>query len=354
MSSTFTGTVHVLGLPHTDVDPTWSTCAFTTKTRHLVRMLHDQDIPTVVYGSALWDHAGDHVAVYTEADRTRWFGAIDWRERVFDQWDLTAPCWAELNLRAAAAIRERVQPGDVLHLTMGAAHTACAQALPDVRAAELGVGYEASCAEFRVFESRAWQHHTYGVQGLHDGRLYDDVIPNAFDPDQFSTGDDDGFLLYLGRMTPRKGLAIVEELAKHHTVLTAGQGDERVPGALHLGPVGPAERRDLLAQATAVLCPTLYVEPFGGVVVEAQLSGVPAITTPFGAFPETVDHGRSGFLCHTLADFLDAAKRAPSLRCPELRTDAIERWSLDAVAPRYRTYLDRLATLDGGGWYTLP
>lgn len=351
---TFTGTVHVLTLPHTDVDPSWSTCAFTQKVRHLAAMLDAEGIRVVVYGSDRHDHAGEHVEVYSDVDRARWFAGEDWRGRVFDRWEQTDPCWAELNYRSARAIEASAQPGDVVSLTMGLAHQAVAAMLAGrgLHCAELGVGYEASFADYRVFESAAWQHHTYGRQGIDDGRFYDAVIPNAFDPAQFTTGDDGGYLLYLGRLTARKGLVVVAELAKHHPVLTAGQGDERVPGAEHVGPVGPEVRRELLAGATSALVPTLYVEPFGGVAVEAQLSGVPAITTTWGAFGETVEQGVGGFRCSTLGEFLDAADRASSLRGPELRDRAIERWSLDAVAPQYRSYLDRLATLDGLGWYS--
>jgi glycosyltransferase involved in cell wall biosynthesis len=152
-------------------------------------------------------------------------------------------------------------------------------------------------------------------------------------------------------MTARKGLAIVAELAKRQPVVTAGQGDERVAGATHAGVVVGAEKAELLARARAVLVPTVYIEPFGGVAVEAMLSGTPVITSPFGAFTETVEHGLTGYRCHTLADFLEAADTVDELDPKTIRDWAADRYATGVVAPRYDRWLQRLATLYSGGWY---
>ncbi len=51
-------------------------------------------------------------------------------------------------------------------------------------------------------------------------------------------------------------------------------------------PAGGAEERlALLGNAKSVLMPTYYLEPFGGVHVEAQLCDTPVITTDWSAFP---------------------------------------------------------------------
>ena len=48
---------------------------------------------------------------------------------------------------------------------------------------------------------------------------------------------------------------------------------------------GAEERLPLLGNAESVLMPTYYLEPFGGVHVEAQLCDTPVITTDWSAFP---------------------------------------------------------------------
>lgn len=345
-------TVHILGLPHTQTTKWWSHCAFTQKTIALATMLKMTGHDTIIYSGEENDApCREHVTVTTEDDRRRWFGDETYTDRVFDRWELDDPCWTETCARMAMAIRDRAEPGDLISLTMGLAHKAVADALPTILAAELGIGYEASFANVRLFESAAWQHHTYGRQGIHDGRYYHGVVPNAVDPADFTfRADHDGYLLFLGRHTPRKGLAVVEELAKHHQVITAGQGDP-IPGCEHLGVVRGAQRAQLLAGARALLAPTGYIEPWGGVAVEAQMSGTPVIASPWGGYLENIEPGVTGFLPHTLGELLDAVDACDTLDPVAIWQRALQLYSLDAIAPLYDTWLDRIGTLAGDGWY---
>jgi glycosyltransferase involved in cell wall biosynthesis len=107
-----------------------------------------------------------------------------------------------------------------------------------------------------------------------------------------------------------------------------------------------------MSRAHAVLVPTLYLEPFGGVAVEAQMCGTPVITTDFGAFPETVEQGVTGFRCHYLGEFLDAVARCGDLDRGRIRDRAIQRYSLTVVAQQYQAYFERLALLWGAGWHS--
>ena len=100
-----------------------------------------------------------------------------------------------------------------------------------------------------------------------------------------------------------------------------------------------------------MICPTGYVEPFGGVAVEAMLCGVPVITSPFGAFTETIVDGVTGFRCHTAAEFRAAAVAAGELDPATIRRYAEDRFSLAAVASRYDRWLGQLGSLYDQGWY---
>ena len=67
-------------------------------------------------------------------------------------------------------------------------------------------------------------------------------------------------------------------------IAIVGQGDPTRflagnPHARYLPPQDVEGRRKLMAEAAAFICPTQYVEPFGNVAVEAQMSGTPVITT---------------------------------------------------------------------------
>ena len=191
-----------------------------------------------------------------------------------------------------------------------------------------------------------------------DGNAYHAVIPNYFDVEEFPLGRGEGdFLLYVGRLIERKGVEVAVNVARATgmPLFLAGEGDYR-PGAdergiEYIGPVDPRTRADLMADARCLLAPTTYVEPFGGVVVEAALCGTPAITTDWGAFPETVSHGITGFRCHRLGEFIWATRHADLLDRQRIRDRAVARYSLDAIAPRYEAYFAHMETLRSGGWY---
>ena len=270
--------------------------------------------------------------------------------------DLSA--WQAVNALQAERIAERAEPGDLLLIPFGVCQQSIAERLPHLRAVEYGIGYGGTFADFRVFESRAWQATVYGAQqGAHgaNGRFYDAVIPNFYDPAELPLGEGGDYLLYVGRLTERKGLQIVLDTAERTglPLVVAGAGEYPLPDWVdYRGVVAGEEKAKLMGGARALLCPTLYLEPFGGVAVEAQMCGTPAITTDFGAFPETVEQGASGFRCRRMDEFAAAVEKAGALDRGAIRARALDRYSFAAVRPLYEDYFDHLATLDGDGFNT--
>lgn len=346
--------LHFVGLPHTETIKEYEWCAYTMKLMHMGQICKKIGYETVLYGS---DHDegkfGEVVEVVRHVDRLKWFGHINWNREVFDGWNPEDVWWTTMNERTIEQMKSRVEPGDAICIIAGRCQQQIVEAFPNNVCLEWAVGYEGILpGTHHCFESEIWRHFIYGRNGINNGAFFDAVIPNSFDENDFifrKTKDD--YFLYLGRMTSRKGLSIVEEIAKNHKVITAGQGTIRVPGTEHVGVIRGKEKAKLLAGAKGLICPTIYIEPFGGVAAEAQLSGTPIITTDFGAFTETVKHNMTGFRCRNLREFNEAADKVEELNPTTIVNWARSKFTLRAVAPQWKRWFEQIGTLYGKGWY---
>jgi glycosyltransferase involved in cell wall biosynthesis len=171
----------------------------------------------------------------------------------------------------------------------------------------------------------------------------------------FPLGKGDGdYYLYIGRLIERKGYRIAQEVCERldKRLILAGPGPQDGYGEF-VGSVGPEERAELMGGAIATFAPTLYVEPFGNVVIEAQACGTPTITTDWGAFTENNIDGVTGFRCRTLDEFIKAAEKVKTLDRAAIRNHSVSTYSLDVIAKKYEQYFQRLLTLWDKGWYTV-
>ena len=93
--------------------------------------------------------------------------------------------------------------------------------------AEPFIGYTGvSLQTHHCFETYPWMHHIYGRLGIENGWPLDTVITDVQDPAQFHEGDDGDYLLYVGRMIQRKGVADAAEIARiaEKRLVMAGTG----------------------------------------------------------------------------------------------------------------------------------
>jgi glycosyltransferase involved in cell wall biosynthesis len=369
--------LHVVSLPHTETTKEFATCAYTQKVVKFGKMMLQQGAGVFIYsGEENEAECTEHIPLFTKAKREGWFGEYDpnWTWGGLT-WDPSDRPWQQMNKRAIDEIRRRAEPRDLILLIAGLAQKPIADALPALTACEWGIGYEGVFSRFNCYESYAWMHYLYGKYGIGgrdaDGRWYDAVIPNFFDPGDFQdrAGEGGGYLLFLGRVTRRKGPDIAAEIAARlgMPLVIAGPGGSNPErglvtgdgGALEIrgehvsytGPVGTEIRTGLLREAAALIAPTLYLEPFGGVAVEAMLSGTPAVTSDWGAFPETVEEGVTGYRFHRVQEGVEAVKAALDLSRTQVRQRATERYSLAAVGPQYSRWFERLDGLWDNDWY---
>src|SRR4051812_20184576 len=86
-----------------------------------------------------------------------------------------------------------------------------------------------------------------------------------------------------------------------------------------------------MANARVCFAPTIYIVPFGNVAIEAMSCGTPVVATDWGAFTETVIHGKTGFRCRTFKQFIEAVEAAPTLDPHGIREHALSNYSLEAT-----------------------
>lgn len=348
---------HVLGLPQVGTTKDYYLCGFVPAIVNFCKMMKSLGHTVILYTSeentAPCDEA---VTVITKEEQKEWLGDTNY---VFAPFEITYGFWGLMNDRIIAEIAKRKQPHDFICTIAGSSQKAVAEAHPDLMTVEYQVGYEGAFAKYCVFGTHAWRQYIYGkYSAAFDSRFFDAVIPLAYDLYDYPTptAPKEDFVLYAGRMTPRKGICIAIEAAKRAKVKLKLIGPGKPPllpeGCEYLGTVSHEERNRLMAAAQAVLVPTLYNEPFGSVVVEANLCGTPVITTDWGSFPELVQNGVNGFRCNLLGEFAFAIDLATELNRGFIRNNAIAKYSLETIAPRYQAYFERLMTLWEKGWDT--
>jgi glycosyltransferase involved in cell wall biosynthesis len=283
------------------------------------------------------------------------YGDYDWKKEFFKH-NGNDHAHTTYSINAIGEMIKRRRTGDIILCFWGAGNRQTADMFAnECIVVEPGIGYPAeSCfAPFRVFESYAVMHYHYGLEAVIHPSWYHAVIPNYFNPDDFDfVTEKKNYFLYLGRITASKGLEIVMYLAKKigFRLLIAGQGSlekdlglKTVPCNIeYVGYADIEKRKKLMAHAKGLFLATYYVEPFGGVTMEAMMSGTPVITTDWGVFAETVIHGVTGYRCRTLDQFEWAVRNIDKIDPSACREWALKNYSIEKVRGMYEEYFDML------------
>lgn len=153
--------------------------------------------------------------------------------------------------------------------------------------------------------------------------LVDAVIHNPIDVEEWPYREQKmGFALWAGRFDPVKGAdrAIRAARIAGMRLVLAGpvqHGQEgyfnreirpNVDGdkVVYVGEVGGNRKKALFANASCLLMPIEWNEPFGMVMVEALACGTPVIAFPYGAATEIVIDGVNGYQVADVASMAEA------------------------------------------------
>lgn len=356
---------HVMSLPHTVTTPEFSACAYTMKVLKFCKMMYNRGHYILHYGhedSIVQCH--EKVDLITNDDFEKTYGNHNWKKEFF-KFDSNDYCHQKFNSLAIIELLKRIQKGDFVLIFWGQGHWKIADIISkDGRAfvVEPGIGYTNSFCKYRIFESYAVAHHTYGLQNNHNPSFYHCIVPNYFDVGEFEfKPEKQDYCLFLGRISTCKGVHIIIDATKrtNNKLVIAGQGDlklnvgyaETPEHVEYVGYAGIEKRKNLMANAKCLIIMSDYVEPFGGVVVEAMLSGTPVITPDWGAFVETVLHGITGYRVRTMEQLVWAINNIHKIDPKICRQWAEDNYSLETISKRYEEYFYQLSNLWKEGWY---
>lgn len=187
------------------------------------------------------------------------------------------------------------------------------------------------------------------------------TVHNAVSVDSFPfRRDKEDFALFLGRVTPDKGIPQAIAAARDaglplRIAAKCREPEERdyfrevveplLGGDVEwLGEVDHAEKLRLLAAARCLLFPIQWDEPFGMVMVEALTCGTPVVALRRGSVPEVVAHGETGFVCDDHDALVAALHRVGELSPDRCRAEAERRFDVRSMAARYEYVYRTVAT----------
>ena len=181
------------------------------------------------------------------------------------------------------------------------------------------------------------------------------TVHNAVDTERFPFVEKplgERYLAFLGRLTANKGVHIAIKVAKATgmKLKIAGNISDEFGGREYfesqvrpnldcqvewVGQLNDEQKAPFLGNATALLFPIQWDEPFGIVMAEALACGTPIIATKRASTFEVIMEGVTGFLCQDEFDMANAVNKLDRIRRTDCRTDCENRFSAKRMVDHY-------------------
>jgi glycosyltransferase involved in cell wall biosynthesis len=167
-----------------------------------------------------------------------------------------------------------------------------------------------------------------------------------------------GYLAFLGRISPEKApdaairiaaragmrlkiAAKVDKVDEQYFKTTI----EPLLSQKHvefIGEIGEHQKGEFLGNATGLLFPIAWREPFGLVMIEAMACGTPVIAFENGSVPEVLEDGVTGFIVQNENQAVAAASKIGMLDRERIRAEFDRRFTAQHMAQNYLKLYSRL------------
>lgn len=178
------------------------------------------------------------------------------------------------------------------------------------------------------------------------------TVYNAIDIPQYPFVEEkEDFLLSLGNLWEVKGhdTAIKVALETGMKIIVAGKLDPKGEEFFETkvkplidndqvvfeGQVSPERKMELFSKAKAFMFPIRWEEPFGLVMIEAMACGTPVIAFRHGSVPEVIKDGKTGFICDTTEEMIEAVRKVGSISARTCREHVEREFSPLRMAEGY-------------------
>jgi glycosyltransferase involved in cell wall biosynthesis len=112
-----------------------------------------------------------------------------------------------------------------------------------------------------------------------------------------------------------------------------------------IGEIGEGQKSEFLGNASALLFPIAWREPFGLVMIEAMACGTPVIAFNNGSVPEVLENGLTGYIVGSEDEAVAALRLVPAMNRDRIRAEFDRRFTAQHMAQNYLKLYARLARM---------
>ena len=269
------------------------------------------------------------------------------------QWPIEGEIYGNLTdvNHTAWAVADAARDCDIIHLNNvpGLVHSRFVE-LPFVYTVHHV--HEQPLSEFYRYHSRVRYVTISDFQRRQEPMQHIRTIHHGIDLDEYRLQEKkQPYLAFIGRIAPVKGTHLAIQVAKRAGLPLKIAGEvqpifrdyyekEIEPhldgkNVEYVGEADLSAKNELLGNATAMLFPIQWDEPFGLVMIEAMACGTPVIAFPGGAVEEVVRESVSGAICRSVEEMATMVRDAGQYRPAEIRAYVAQNFSREVMAGKY-------------------